>query len=516
MGHGGGHHHITPAGGNQLPTVPNADVHIDKKAAPKTDEQIPKNPKEDAAILFDKKWQNSQADARRNNLTTLISDVKKLLPTERNSDLQRNLQHDSNFQRGVERDSNLQSRLEQAKNLLNLSTDDLVSLAAKHKDLESFHGETKKFWDDVKKMSEIRIVETFVNGKPEPRAASRYGDLLALLNRHESGGGNLQKFLTSLPRDERNVFLARYQINRTFGANELFAGRGVALDGNGRFPLQIFLAANGKNAHVSVSAMLSLIGGDISSEAATTVLEKNGVFLNSPFLLDGKSAALNGFGLALYQNINALLSLNELAPEEFSPKTLPETFSPKTPGETTVASRLNSKNTFENAEIANLAARRAAGEALAAGALINGALLTIEKYRKAKISNADLWADVETDNAGFRFSAGATGAMMGATVGCVVPLAEKSLGEILGFAASVVVGLTDTGLRSLGANALVSVITSGVQSFLNVSSAVGEKTLADGGAATKLLNAADATTEFFENDLGQNFLNRRVDAFSTS
>ena len=43
---------------------------------------------------------------------------------------------------------------------------------------------------------------------------------------------------------------------------------------------------------------------------------------------------------------------------------------------------------------------------------------------------------------------------MGATVGCIVPLAERSVGEILGFAASVVVGLTDSGLRALGVNTL--------------------------------------------------------------
>jgi hypothetical protein len=212
-------------------------------------------------------------------------------------------------------------------------------------------------------------------------------------------------------------------------------------------------------------------------------------------------------GLALCQNINALLTLDEIVQEMFVPKSSPEALAPKTLNET-MTPRLNTKNSGENSETINAAATKRAGEMLAAGALINGALATLERYAKVKRQSLDLWADAKADDNGFRFSAGATGAMMGATVGCVVPLAEKGIGEILGFASSVVVGLTDSGLRSLGANALVSVITSGVQTFLNVSVVSQNGLTAGDAAANTFLNAAQAT-ELIEIDLRDEVFNRR-------
>lgn len=477
----GGNHHIKPITGNPLPPVP-TEVAGKKSDASKADEQNPKNPKTDAGAVFNKSVQNLRADERRNNLAAQMPDNGNTLLHETVSLLQR--------------------QAEQAKNLLNQSLDELINLAKDHPSLEKFRGEPKSFWDDVKKMSALRTVETYVNGKLEPRVASRYGDLAALLNRvlGNDGRQNLEGLLNSLPRNEKNIFLARYQINQTFGANELFAGRGIALDKNGRFPAQVFLSVNGKNPQISTGTVLGLSGGD-ASQKAVALLEENGFFSNYQFLCNPKSAAMLGLSLALCQNLNALLSLEELAPEAFLPKAANQSNAPQQ------QSQLIAKNTFGDGEIAaNAASRRAADNALASGALINGALLTIEKYRKAKFESVGLSADLRAED-GFRFAAGATGAMMGATIGCIAPLAEKSIGEILGFASSVVVGLTDAGLRTLGANALVAVITSGVQTFLDASSA---KSLS--GGENKFLNAAD----FYENDLGNNLFAARVDTFAIS
>lgn len=554
----GAHNHVKLTGGNQLPLVAN-DRKTDADQKPKkTDEQMPKHPKADAALLFDKKWNNAQAGERRNNLATMLttrgniaggknenkSDGKNIegktdgknitvanaagkLHAKTDSivnkvvnkpDGETNgnavVKQSENRKQPVESIANYQKAIEQPKNLLGQTWKDLLGQAKQHKDLETFRREPQKFWDDVRKMSELRTVETYVNGKLQPRVSSRYGDLLELLNRltdkndkNNGGTARLANFINSLSSAEKNVFLARHQINRTFGANELFAGRGIALAKNGQFPLQTFLSTSGKNQEFSAAGILSLIGGDLGSEAAAALLEDGGVFSNAQLLFNGKSSALLGLSLALYQNLDALLSLEEVVPE------VPL---PKTPNEPVVAPapRLLVKSFSESAETDFAALQIMDGETLAAAALINGALATIEQYDRISRQSLDSLSDLKADDAGFRFSAGATGAMMGATVGCIVPLAEKGVGEILGFASSVVVGLTDSGLRSLGANALVSVITSGVQTFLNLSAAAAQNNLIEDSAAnTFMLNTADAASEFAETDLRDSIFGRPVNAF---
>ena len=432
------------------------------------------NLKINAALLFARTWNQAQAAQRRNDLTAQLPNNEPVIPNTR--------------------DPILQPQTEQANDLLKQSWQDLVSLASQHKDLESFHNASTEFWDKVVAMSELRTTETYINGRLEPRAASRYGKLLEMLNR-QGGAAHLENFLNNLPPGEKEVFLARYQINQTFGANELFAGRGIATDIKGQFPLNVFLSANGKNPQLSAGLILGLSGGDAPAFGRDEAFHEQNIFTaNFHFLLNSKSAALLGLSLALHQNINALLSISELTPEAFLPKAALESAA--------LPNHTNNRETFGKSETISAAdAKRFADGALVAGALISGALKTAEKYRKNKSS---VGAPRGFDNAAinFSFAAGATGALMGATVGCVVPLAEKSVGEILGFATSVVVGLTDAGLRSLGANTLISLISSGVQSFLDGS--VGNQKSLPNGAPEKFLN--DAKT--LENHLRKHIDNR--------
>ena len=426
---------------------------------------------------------------------------------------------------------------EQAKNLLNQTWDGLVNNAKEHKDLAAFRDKPKQFWNDVRQMSEIRVVETYVNGKAEPRAVSRYGELFRQLERH---GGRLETFLTTLPPGERKVFEARYQMNRTFGASNLFVGSGIALDKRGDFPVRVFLSLNGKNVELPPHAIISLLNGKTVEIAPRSImnspdgkifnfsspqtvsnapdgdffggeialLENASIFTNGEVLLNAKSAALLSLSLALYQNISVMLPLTDVAPE-IVPQNQPGDLSPKTtnaPNEQ-IAGRTANRTTLENGK-QNVNLSHRTNEANVAGALINGALTTIDKYRKSRYSAAGASAKTDSKNIGFGFSAGATGSMMGATVGCIVPLAEKSVGEILGFAASVVVGLTDNGLRSLGVNTLVSVITTGAQIFLSAASG-STRANQTNESAPKALNAAEAKS-LFEDDLRQTIFNRRT------
>lgn len=461
-------------------------------------------------IVFNDK-KNSVSE-QKNNVKTYLSGEKKDLINELKDSLKTVAANDKR-QSLVEsssqnyRQNSIQRQTEQAKNLLNKTWDNLIGVVKEHKDLEHLQRQPKEFWDKVRQMSEVRIVETYTNGKTEPRAVSRYGELLNQLNR---SGRQLENFVNSLPAGERKIFLARLQINRVLGANELFVGRGIALDKRGQFPVRVFLSANGKNAELPAHSLFSLAQSEFSAEEMF-LLKNSSIFTNGQFLLNAKSAALLGLSLALYQNIDAALSLDNVVPETFLqlPTGAPL---PKTADKLNeqLTARQIAQNTFDNAKAGEAAKRT--GELLAGGALINGALETIERYRKSGNPAVDLWADTDSTRAGFGFAAGATGAMMGATVGCVVPLAEKKVGEILGFAASVVVGLTDNGLQSLGANTLVSLVSSGVQSFLNAS--VGNQNALPDKSIDKLLNAGNSAN-VFEDDFQRPILGK-ITVFSAS
>ena len=435
-----------------------------------SDEQATQSLKINAAPLFDKKWNDAQAAQLRNNLANLLPGNETFA--------------------GGARDSILMRQTEQANNLLKQSWNDLINLAAQHRDLESFHQETAEFWESVVVMSVLRTVETYVNGQLEPRVVSRYGELLGILN-NQGGAARLEDFLLSLPAGERDVFLARYQISQTFGAGYLFAGRsGVAPDQNGRFPLKVFLFANGKNLQMPVNPMLGIYAGE---NFATS--EQKSFAADFRFLLNPASASLLGLSLAFYQNVNAFISINELTAETFLQKA----------GDESAAAHhelSKSKNNLEKAAT-NRQLTAENNERTVGAALIGGALKTIEEYRQKKYSAVGFEGGFENSRFEFGFAAGATGAIMSATIGCIAPLAEKTIGEVVGFAASVVLGLTDTGLRSLGANALVLLVTSGVQIFLDASSAP-RKTLT--GKKTASQNFPDAA-QILETNLNNNTFN---------
>lgn len=540
--------HITPIKGGNVPQdLRGAKNSGDSNRAAPHDSQPPKTAKENAAQLFDKKWHNAKADDLKNNLSNILSGGEKNLQKERgqankhengyenksrtetpkNQTLKPQAESTKNqpLKPPVEAAKNLLNKsqpesaknlfnkppTEPAKELLNKTWNTLVNAAKEHKDLSAFRDQPKRFWNDVRQMSELRVVETFVHGRAEPRVVSRYGELLKQFERQ---GGTLQDFLTTLSPTERKVFQARRQIERTFGANELFVGKGIALDKRGDFPVRVFLSHNGKNVELPPHAILSLLNGGSAdglpgdfSAANGALPDSRALFTNGEFLLNTKNAALLGLSLALYQNIGVSLALTDISAEILRQNQLLGDFFPQTanaPVEQSTESTLN-KTAFENSKNGENALRRA-GEGNVAGALINGTFATIDRYRKENFQ-----PDGVSDKSGpgasiFGFSAGATGAMMGATVGCIVPLAEKSVGEILGFAASVVVGLSDSGLRSLGASTLVSVITTGAQIFLSASNASPPTALDESSAQS--LNAA-ASINLFEDDLRQTILNRR-------
>lgn len=571
MAHGS---NITGIKGGALPSeAQNANKGVENRQASPHENQRAQTPKENAPQLFDKKWHNAKADGLKNNLSSILSGGENHSSKENgranghenrqennranNHENRHGNRHENKNQPDAPKNQTLRQQAEQtigqtlkhttdaAKNLLNNQTDaarnslnnqteparnsvnkqlaepakellnktwdTLVKTAKEHKDLSAFRNQPKQFWKEVRQMSELRLVETFVHGKAEPRVASRYGELLRQLERQ---GGRLQDFLATLSPSERQVFQARQQIERTFGAGELFAGKGIALDKRGDFPVRVFLSQNGKNVELPPHTILSILNGG-SAEGLPTdfsgvdamLLEHHALFTNGETMFNAKTAALLSLSLALYQNIGVALSLTDVTAETLLQNQMLGNLLPNAPSLPVdqAAARSTLQTASENLKNNEAAARRA-GEGNVAGALVNGTFATIDKYRKERFESDGVTDKSDLGNPLFAFSAGATGAMMGATVGCIVPLAERSVGEILGFAASVVVGLSDNGLRSLGVNTLVSVITTGAQIFLSVAGAAPPN--ASGESSVKSLNAAPSA-DFFEDELRQTIFNRR-------
>lgn len=435
-----------------LPFVPGSHDRGDDEHSPEETPRGP-HPRENGSNIYNRHWNNNSASDLRNALFALLTgdgensgrstaaqpDVSTSSTNTNNSTNSTSF----NFTNGQTAGTSRQGQ----ESLVNQTLEKLINLVQQNDNFPEFRNQPPEFWDHVKQMSDISVVEKYVKGNLEPQAFSRYGELLDQFTRQ---GGQLNTFLTSLPPNEREVFQARYFLNQTFGADELFVGRGIAIDKSGQFVVREFLANNGRQLETPLNTVLGFLGGKLSESTAASL------FANGQLLLNAKTAALLSLSLALYQNINAKLALTEALPE-VNPQSL-----------LGKANENGGMRYVENGlEAAKVSVERRAGENLIAAALINGALVVIDERGKTTRVGRDTWAGGEAV-LGNVFSAGAMGAMFGAVVGCVVPLAETNIGMALGFAASVVVGTSERGLRSLSANLLISdVVTNGVQKFLS-------------------------------------------------
>lgn len=443
-----------------LPFVPGTHDRGDER---RSSEESPGefHPRENGANTFNRHARNNSAADLRNSLLALLDhpDGKSTIQPQTNrTDYSQNSTDSNKFTNSADSTnansynftngrSNETSGRNSSQNLVNKTLEELIDVAQQHTDFSDFSDKSTKFWDRVQQMSDISVVEKYVDGNLEPQAYSRYGEILSKFTRQ---GGDLNSFLTMLPPSEREVFQARFLLDQTFGTNELFVGRGIAIDKSGQFVVREFLANNGKQIETPLSTVLGFLGGKLSENSAASL------FANGQLLLNAKTAALLSLSLALYQNIDAKMLLTEALPESTPQNLLGKT---NENGGTRYV-----ENHLEGAKI-NI--DRRSGEYLIVAALINGAFTVVDKREQANGVRVNARSGGETV-IGNPFAAGAMGAMFGAVVGCVVPLSETSIGTALNFAASVVVGTSERGLRSLSSTLLISdVITNGVQKFLN-------------------------------------------------
>jgi hypothetical protein len=425
--------------------------------------------KQNAAQHFNHDWHNSQANNLKNNLLTLLQ----------GSPPQANHAHGHEYQNASQNNQHLfnSNSAQRATNYAGESLQNLINLAREHPDFKHFQNRAESFWNNVSRMSEVRILQTQTG---ELHLTSRYGELL---DKFTNRGGRLETFLLSLPANERDVFAARYQMEKVFGADRLFIGNGLMPDKNGDFNVRNFLANSGKSPDLPLNFAVSLRESGLLGAS-------NSLFANGQILFNAESAALIGITLAFYQNLGATVNLKDAVIYNLLQNFL-------------VSAKENAPHLPVNLFSADAPSRKI-DESVIIGALINGSIQTVDKNsRFFDQINLNAWTKGEASNR-LGFSAGATGAMLGAAIGCLVPLSGEIAGRATGLATSIVIGTAERGLRSINLNLLISdVVTNAVQTLLDT---LQNNLLTD--AARAYLPAATP----FE-DLNSNFLNRRMNAY---
>jgi hypothetical protein len=466
-------HRINTPPNIEMPRAPQGNGERQNETHSHQDSSPP-DLKHNAAQLFNHDWQNAHANERKGNLLTM------LLGTQHGE----STQHSQSTQHG-ESSQHLQTfsprTTSTPANYANQSLGNLINFAKEHKDFHKFQNHSENFWQNVSRMSEVRILKSHSG---EPHFASRYGELLDKFTRQ---GGRLETFLRSLPNNEREVFAARYQMEKTFGAGKLFVGNGITLDKHGNFGVRAFLTNNNKAVALPLNFAASMHESGMLGAGAS-------LFAGGRILFNAESASLLGISLAFYQNLGASVNLKDAAVY-----TLFQNFIAEANEISVMRQPLNLFTTDASARKNN--------ESVIVGALINGALPSVDKNSRV-FDKIDLEAFSKGESSSRPgFSAGAAGAMLGAAIGCLVPMAGAVAGRATGLAGSIVVGTAERGLRSLSVNLLISdAVTNAVQTLLDATQGIF---LA--GSAQSFLPAASPLE-----DLQMNLLNRRRNAFLTA
>lgn len=195
MGKGIGLHH-----NHHIENPPKVETpHTDRRHennGHRTDRHEPRDTgRENGSVRFNHEWLHVQADTLRHNLTTSLH-------------------------AGLENHDKLHWK-------------DVILILIEHPDLTKFRGMSEQFWQQV-----LQISQNTGDG-------SRYDQLLAQM---WASGMSASEFAQTLPPNERMAFLARFQIDQTFGGN-FFAKDGLMLTEQGQVRLMQFLT--GSNVPVS-------------------------------------------------------------------------------------------------------------------------------------------------------------------------------------------------------------------------------------------------------------------------
>lgn len=316
---------------------------------------------ENGFALFNLDWQNRRAEMSRLDMSVAFARGRETLPTSP----------------------------QQQQSTLN----DLIPVALGHDDFEVFRDQPNAFWQQVQQISQ------------RTETGSRYE---RFLNEMQSSRLPLGEFVKTLPPGERQVFMARTQLDRTFGPG-IFGEDGVTLSREGQAQVLAFRDA------------LRM------SPPSNPVPESAGKTAESP--------------------VPQRATLPTVSPRPAVPEI-------KTPIIETSPARVSSNAGSEGSPAVPFSISRRENGAAMCAALVNGTFASIEEHRNADGLSVG-WRPARVDTFDDRvagFSAGATGSLFGAAVGEVLPKNGDDAGGVLGFISGVVAGVdVDRGFRWLAA-----------------------------------------------------------------
>lgn len=367
---------------------------------------LPISGNENGSVFFNLDWQSQQAEDRRQALTTAFFGDGSL---------------PESIQPEITRDEN-----RYLQNIAETNWNDLVNLAKDHEDFDNFRRQPENFWRAVRQLSEPRRVEVTIDNETVTQTVSQYEELLTAMQENQLSP---QSFAQTLPPNEQAVFLACCQLDETFGAPSPLQPAGEnepTAFPNADTPREYssenqrageFTAAAENGEEITFGATETAFFGGNPTDLTTVRIE------DKTFETTRDDASPNALGAA-----NLILTDN-------------------------AAGRFTGGSNSESANVSAVS-RRESGVAMG-GALISGALNSIEDYRQVEnraVGGSRAVGNFYDVNGG-GFAAGATGAMMSAAIGSVIPGAGTDVSGVLGFVSGVVVGVeADQGIRWLGAD----------------------------------------------------------------
>lgn len=454
---------------------------------------------ENGGTYFELEWQVEQAQNRQQNLLISYGGEPSI---ESLSDGDSGVASDPNFSEPIFYDVNFdeanfrranssaptargattdeQNSFYAAADSSRISSNDSINFAAENEDFSDFHDRSKAFWRQAREMSAPPIVETETNFEPneffEPQNKNekhfipRYEPLL---NETKTGKPLTDEFAETLAPNEREVFRARFQTDETFGGNVLesdgatfgetaqIAFSQTAADANQFADLLANVGfetdENAKSAFEPDAGESATINA-CENPIAAKILPNGETLIETPAEI---AFAASETVQAAPQTFEAFVAERQTlkdgefdnASKVFFGSAAAATNSPLTEGGN---SRFGNAFVSDNSSYVGAVARRESGGGAAmGGALISGAYSSADNYKN--LENQTVGDSFIINNAsGERqniLAAGATGTMLSAALGSIIPASEASVGGVLGFVSGVVVGAeTDQGLRWLSKN----------------------------------------------------------------
>lgn len=403
--------------------------------------------------------------------------------------------------------------------------DTVIDMARGHERFEQFSDKPPQFWDDVRRMSALDDK----GGSAYKMHLQKMSDLKLKPN----------DYAPTLPKGEADVFLARNQLQATFGANDNFGGRGATLSPDGQVRLREYMVDNGNVADFNQHSILDLRNdGDVPHRAplfGETPVVTRGQLRHSAVIGGGVAAVTTlaqTFGDVRSGNKSANQALRELPAQLATNGTLGSSVGAGSSVLESYATRgievgANRTSAFlsnvaddtsgavsrfagrsstavglfsgTSTSVFGTVGRRALGGGVAGG-FVNAGFASYDQiglYRSGQVSGAQALGTIAGESA-VGFGAGLSGAAAGAAIGSIVPGLGTVVGGVVGFGVGMGAGyIADKGLRFAGvdkaiARGVTSTIEGGQRLAADVKQ-VGARTLNQVQAAgAQTLNQAKA------------------------